>query len=840
MARTADVTATRTKDSTAAPLPELAAPRFAAGWAAAVYAVCTLLLAYPALAGKFLINPGSDQYIAGYAFREFAAQSLKTGHGFPLWNPFIEGGLPYVAAMHGDIFYPTFLLRMVLPTDAAMTWEFVIHLFLCGLLTFLFLRAWRFEFYAALIGGMAYMLGGSIAGYASPGHDGKLFVSTMLPAALLLLTRGMRDSRSWAWGGLAVVVGLAVLSPHPQLLQYLLLVSGSFALYVAFADHPGIGRLPRAVAIRRLGLAAGAVVLGGLIGAIQYLPVIEYTPWSPRAGGHDYATATSYSFPLEETLNMYWPQFSGILTSYWGRNGIHLHSDYFGVGVLMLFGAAFGQLARSTQKSFRTFWLVAGLISLLWAYGGFTPFFHIILAIVPGTKFFRAPSTIIYITAFAVAVLAAIGTERLLARRVTTRYAIGWLIGAGVFGVLMSVGGYTALVNGVANALATNFPAEMHGQVTDYVLNRAQPNAGSAIAGVWRSFLFAGVVAALMWGYLTNRIAARPAAIALAAAVAIDLWTIERLYWIFSEPASKLFATDPAIEAIKADIAKSGEPGRVIAERGSASVVPMDPAFRGDALMVHSLRIDGGYHGNELGIYQQLIGIDSGHVELSPTFWRHENIQYLYTGADEAFAAQASTQLKLPAFTKLAGPVRNAAGSMVYSYKLPIQNPFAWVASAIVKAPQDQALATVLDARFEPRSVAIADTSARDIQAVQLQTLPPPAVSHVRVASYAAGAIDLSLDQPTTPGQALVVSENYFPGWQATVDGKRAPVGRMNYNLIGVALPQGARVVQLRFDDAAYEKGKRVTLIAIVLAILLWVAGAVIDRQYRTPMSTTA
>lgn len=834
MARTPDVTATPRSD------PELAAPRFAVGWAALVYAVCTMLLAYPALAGKFLINPRSDQFIAGYAFRDFAAQSLKSGHGFPLWNPFIEGGLPYVAAMHGDIFYPTFLLRMALPTDAAMTWEFVIHLFLCGLFTFLFLRAWRFGFYASLIGGIAYMLGGSIAGYASPGHDGKLFVSTMLPAALLLLTRGVRDGKAWAWGGLTVVVGLAVLSPHPQLLQYMLLTSGAFALYIAFAEHPGIGRLPRGVAARRLGLAAGAVVLGGLIGAIQYLPVIEYTPWSPRAGGHDYATATSYSFPIEETLNMYWPQFSGILSSYWGRNSIHLHSDYFGVVVLMLFGAAFGQLARSTQRSFRTFWIVTGAIALLWAYGGFTPFFHIILAIVPGTKYFRAPSTIIYVAAFSMAVLASIGTERLLARRVTTRYAIGWVIGAAVFGLLMSVGGYTALVNAVANSLAGNFPPEAHAQVTDFVTSRAQPNTSSAIAGVWRSFLFVGVAAALMWAYLGDRIKARPAVIALAAVLAIDLWTIERLYWIFSEPAAKLFATDPAIEAIKSDIAKTGEPGRVIAESGSSAVVPTDPAFIGDGLMTHGLRINGGYHGNELGIYKQLLELDSGRVELSPSFWRHENIQYMYTGADEAFAAQASAQLKLPTFTKLAGPVRNAAGSMVYAYKLPVLSPFSWVASAIVKAPQDQALATVLDARFEPTRVAIADTSARDIHDVQLQTLPPPAASRPRVISYAPGAIDFSLDQPAGPGQALVVSENYFPGWSATVDGKSAPVGRMNYNLIGVALPAGARAIQLRFDDAAYEKGKRVTIVALVLTFLVWIGGAFVERRRRDSVPVAA
>ena len=204
---------------------ELAPPPHSTLLAAAIYAICTMLLGYPALAGKFLVNPHSDQYIAGYAFRDFAAQSLKAGHGIPQWNPFLQGGLPYIAAMHGDIFYPTALLRWILPTDVAMTWEFIIHLFLCGLFTFCFLRAWRFGYWSALIGGLAYMLGGSIAGFASPGHDGKLFVSAMLPLGLLLLTRGVRDGRRWAWAAFALVCGLAFLSPHPQLLQYFLLLT---------------------------------------------------------------------------------------------------------------------------------------------------------------------------------------------------------------------------------------------------------------------------------------------------------------------------------------------------------------------------------------------------------------------------------------------------------------------------------------------------------------------------------------------------------------------------------------------------------------------------------------
>src|SRR6185436_2130 len=209
-------------------------PRFAFGWAALVYALATMLLAYPALTGGFLVSPPSDQYIGGYPVREFAAQVLRqTGH-FPLWSPYIYGGMPYVAAMHGDIFYPTFLLRMVLPTDVAMTWSFIIHVFLCGLMTFGFLRACRISFYPALIGGLAYMMSGNIAGLVSPGHDGKLYISALFPLTLWLLILGMRGGKSWAWGALSIVVGLAVLSPHPQLLQYMLLASGAFALYLAF------------------------------------------------------------------------------------------------------------------------------------------------------------------------------------------------------------------------------------------------------------------------------------------------------------------------------------------------------------------------------------------------------------------------------------------------------------------------------------------------------------------------------------------------------------------------------------------------------------------------------
>src|SRR6266550_1750295 len=555
----------------------LPAPRFAFGWASLVYAIGTLSLAYPALAGRFLVSPHSDQYIAGYAFREFGASMLRaTGH-FPLWNPYLFGGMPYIAAMHGDIFYPTFLLRMVMPTDVAMTWGFIIHIFLAGLFTFGFLRALGYSFYGSLIGGLAYMMSGQIASYVSPGHDGKLFVSALFPLTLWILYRGIRGGRGWSWGAFALVIGLCVLSPHPQLLQYTLLACGAYALFLAFSTLEGVS-LPRALAIKRLAAALAAVIVGMAIGAVQYIPVREYVSWSPRAGGlADYLTATSYAWNPEELLNVYLPQFSGMLENYWGRNGIHLHSDYVGAVVLFLGGAAFIGLRRDPRRKHIIFWSAALLVSLLWSLGSATPFYHIPYAIVPGTKYFRAPATIFFVGTLAIALLACVGAERFLEWRVSRKYLVGWLIAGGVIALLASVGALTSV--------AESF-------VDERLFDRVLANRGDLVLGAWRSFAFVALVVGLGLGLLREKISVRAAAWILAALVAIDLWSVERIYWMFSPPAKTIYASDPIVEMLKAET----QPIRVLPFTVRPTAQP-DPFLNGDALMTHRIRNVLGYHG---------------------------------------------------------------------------------------------------------------------------------------------------------------------------------------------------------------------------------------------------
>jgi Bacterial membrane protein YfhO len=784
----------------------LSAPRFAFAWASLVYALCTLALAYPALAGRFLVNPSSDQYIAGYGFREFAASTLRaTGH-FPLWNPYLFGGMPYIAAMHGDIFYPTFLLRLVLPTDVAMTWGFIIHIFLAGLFTYVFLRGLGYGFYGALIGGLAYMMSGQIASSVSPGHDGKLFVSALFPLALWILHRGIRQGRKWSWGAFALIIGLCVLSPHPQLLQYTLLACGAYALFLALSSVDGV-TLPRPTAIKRLGAALGAVIVGLAIGAVQYLPVREYVSWSPRAGGlADYNTATSYAWPPEELLNAYLPQFSGMLNNYWGRNIIHYHSDYVGAVVLMLAGAAFIGLRADPRRKQILFWSTALFVSVLWSLGGATPFYHIPYAIIPGTKYFRAPATIFFIGTLAIAILACAGAERFVEGRVKRKYLVGWLIGGGVIALLASTGALTSFAESFAE---------------DRQLDAVRANNAALIAGAWRSFAFVALAVSLGLATLGGKISTRAAAWGLAALMTIDLWTVERLYWMFSPPAKVIYASDAIVDMLKAE----PQPVRVLAIPFEQPPQP-DAFIGGDALMTHRIRNVCGYHGNQVGRYNELTGTGcrvNPQQLFNPNVLQLTNTKYLLTNIPQIPF--------LPNFVLAKGPVRNASGDVVYLYRAKVDNPYSWLTPVAVRAPDDQVLATVLNPRFDVKRAALFDTSARVRATVGVQALPAPSSVTTSVSHYEPGKVRIDLSAPAPDGASLVVSENYYPGWKATVDGKTAPIGRADYTFIGVELPAGARSVQLDFTSPTYERGKVITWIAILFGFLMLATGAWRDRR---------
>ncbi|HYD54966.1 MAG TPA: YfhO family protein, partial [Gemmatimonadaceae bacterium] len=364
------------------------------------------------------------------------------------------------------------------------------------------------------------------------------------------------------------------------------------------------------------------------------------------------------------------------------------------------------------------------------------------------------------------------------------------------------------------------------GDAGDVLMARLLEGRNDVLMGGVRSFLFTAATAGLIIAYRRGALGAARVGALLAAVVAVDLWTIERQYWLFSPPARELYAADPATEHLR----RHATDGRVLvlAQTGEG-LAERDPYFGGDAagrgtgLMVHGIRSINGYHGNQLGRYDRLVyaRTEQGPITLSPTFWRHENVRYLYTNA----------AIAQPEFKRLLGPVRNSAGSTVYLYELPGRNPPAWVASTIVEAPDTLVVEAVLDPRFDPARLAVVSDTAPVEASRPTGAVAPATIEAASVTRPTPSRIEVALSGPAPAGSALVVSENYFPGWEATVDGRAARTVRANYNLIGVPLTAGARRVSLVFHDPAYGRGKTLTLVALALSLAAIVAGVLVGRR---------
>jgi uncharacterized membrane protein YfhO len=69
----------------------------------------------------------------------------------------------------------------------------------------------------------------------------------------------------------------------------------------------------------------------------------------------------------------------------------------------------------------------------------------------------------------------------------------------------------------------------------------------------------------------------------------------------------------------------------------------------------------------------------------------------------------------------------------------------------------------------------------------------------------------------------LVLSDIHYPGWKASVDGRDAPLERVDYLLRGVMVPAGAHRVEFRYEPASWRAGWIISVLA-----LLAVAGALV------------
>ena len=761
--------------------------------ALAVCLAAALLLLWPLLTGQIMFGGGrSDMFIAGYSFRLFGAEWFKETGSIPQWNPYLFGGLPYIGAMHGDIFYPSAWLRWLMPVDLAITYAMALHFVLAGWFMYRLGRSIGLGWSAAIVAGVAYELTGIVASQMSPGHDGKLFVSALTPLSFWILLNAIRHQKTWAFGAFAIVVALIILG-HYHMAYFLLLALGLWALYLVFWDPErpaGIKPVPT------LGLAAGAVALGLGITALQVMPFFAYIPFSPRAsGGPDqgWEFATSYALPPSEIFTFLLPQFNGVLDHYWGSNPIKFHTEYVGFLPLVLAAFAFGDKAK------RTLALTLGgfaLFFLLMSFAGHTPFYRPFYEFMPLLKKIRAMGMVFYLPAFFFSLLAGIGAERVFARTVPMRTLLGV---SGAF-ILFAVLGAVGALQGLAESIAIN---ERYEAVV--------ANAPYLQSGAVRLLLFAVAGTAVLWLTASGKLARPVATGLLAAVVALDLWSVNKEFYTFSPRATELFADD----AITTKLRAVKPPYRVL-DAGNA--------YGWSLMMAYRIPTALGYHGFELKRYDELGGKNEGFRNLfSPNLLDLLAIRYLILPEAQP----------VPGFHEVVPKITTTFGTPAVLYERDSLPAYARVLPMSAKLKEDQAVGTLVDERFPVNRVAIFDDTATVASPAAAQPFAVPTAS-AQVTSWKPGAMEIAVTGSEAAPSHLVVSENWYKDWTAMVDGKPGVVRRADHSLLSVDLPPGAKQVTLTFDSPEYATGKMVSLVSLLLALALAGAGFVLDRRRPT------
>jgi hypothetical protein len=175
----------------------------------------------------------------------------------------------------------------------------------------------------------------------------------------------------------------------------------------------------------------------------------------------------------------------------------------------------------------------------------------------------------------------------------------------------------------------------------------------------------------------------------------------------------------------------------------------------------------------------------------------------------------------LPASVKDPNPIYEDASWKVYAN--PTAFPRAWVVHQIAARPtHSDVLDEVARSAVELRKLALVTGEFPQ----KLDPAPPTGSETVDVTSYRNNKMTL---QGRTGGKALLVlSENYYPGWHARVNGSSAPIYQVDGALRGIVVPDGNWKVDLYYSPLTVWIGGILTCFAF-LGTLIFV---IFNRHY--------
>ena len=148
-----------------------------------------------------------------------------------------------------------------------------------------------------------------------------------------------------------------------------------------------------------------------------------------------------------------------------------------------------------------------------------------------------------------------------------------------------------------------------------------------------------------------------------------------------------------------------------------------------------------------------------------------------------------------------------------------LENTAALPRAFVVSGAQTPSSGTALDAMehqpFDPRTEAI--VAAADASAANLPEASGEVVGSAHIQEYVTDRVRLQAS--ASQDALLVLTDTFYPGWRAFVDGQEQPIVRTDLLFRGVRLPAGDHQVELRFDPTSVKLGLAISLASLAVAM---------------------
>ena len=541
----------------------------------------------------------------------------------------------------------------------------------------------------------------------------------------------------------------------------------------------------------------------------------------PNFKGGSSATPLSQSETAMEKANPMYGSLYNSFPQYFGSQPWTAGPVYVGAFVLFLFVLGCF-IVKGPLK-----WALLGatFFSIVLAWGkNFMPLTDFFIDYIPMYNKFRAVSSILVIAEFTIPLLAIFALKRVLEEPGI------WKTNKKAFGISLALTAGVALLLVIApGSLGSGFVPAQEAQMlqnavdqqmipanelSGILANLAEMRGALVSADALRSFIIIGIGCALLWLHSAGKLRRSLTVAGITALCLADMWTVNKRYLHDDQFVPRSIRTETFTKT-KTDelILQDKAPDYRVLNFAT-------DAFNENNTSYWHKNI-GGYHAAKLRRYQELI-----ERHISPEM--QAAYQAIAAAGGEMDSVDASkfrvlNMLNTKYFIFPAGQ---------QGQTVPVLNPYANGNAWFVKNVQYvnnaneeiDALKTIL-----PTETAVVDARFKDVLRGTAEAYKD-SLSSIRLTSYEPNRLVYETDNA---GDGIAVfSEIYYPdGWQVTIDGQPAGLGRADYVLRTLYVPAGKHTIEMRFDPKSLHVTESIAYGALALLVIGVAAVVLIARK---------